>query len=47
MVAITRICRYEICRNSAMRKAAAPSVGGESSAPMPAAESIAPAVSAL
>ena len=35
MVAITRICRYEICRNSAIRKAAAPSVGGESSAPMP------------
>src|SRR5215217_5631195 len=46
MVAITRICRYEICKNSAMRKAAAPSVGGDSSAPMPAADSIAPAVSA-
>src|SRR5690242_4827533 len=30
-----------------MRNAAAPSVGGDSSAPMPAAERIAPAVSAL
>ena len=46
MVAITRTWRYEICRNSAMRNAAAPSVGGDSSAPMPAADSIAPAVSA-
>src|SRR5215204_3143082 len=46
MVAITRTWRYEICRNSAMRNAAAPSVGGDSKAPMPAADSIAPAVSA-
>ena len=41
-VAITRTWRYEIFRNSAMRNAAAPSVGGESNAPMPAAERIAP-----
>src|SRR5215210_2107552 len=34
-------------RNSAIRKAAAPKVGGDSSAPMPAAERIAPAVSGL
>jgi hypothetical protein len=38
--------RYEISRNSAIRKAAAPSVGGDSSAPMPAADSTAPLVSA-
>src|SRR5215213_7067757 len=47
MVAITRTCRYEMRRNSAMRNAAAPSVGGDSSAPMPAADRIAPPVSAL
>src|SRR5688500_12057415 len=39
--------RYEIWRNSAIRKAAAPSVGGERMAPMPPAESTAPADSLL
>ena len=43
---MTSTCRYEMRRYSAMRNAAAPSVGGESSAPMPEAASIAPAVSA-
>src|SRR6187455_42169 len=37
--------RYEMRRYSAMRNAAAPSVGGESKAPMPDAASMAPAVS--
>ena len=41
-----RTCKYEIRRYSAMRNAAAPSVGGESSAPIPEAASMAPAVSA-
>src|SRR4051812_34249425 len=44
---MTSTRRYEMRRNSAMRNAAAPSVGGESSAPMPAAERIAPPVSGL
>ena len=42
---MTSTCRYEICRNSAMRNAAAPSVGGDRIAPMPAAERIAPPTS--
>src|SRR6478736_26574 len=42
MVAITSTWRYEIFKNSAMRKAAAPSVGGERIAPMPAADKMAP-----
>ncbi len=37
--------KYEMPRYSAMRNAAAPSVGGERIAPMPDAASIAPAVS--
>src|SRR3989304_10640713 len=44
---MTGTWRYERRRNSAMRKAAAPSVGGESSAPIPAALRMAPPVSAL
>ena len=47
IVAITSTCRYEMRRYSAIRNAAAPRVGGDSSAPMPAAERIAPPVSAL
>src|SRR4029078_11323165 len=47
IVVITSTCRYEMRRYSAMRNAAAPSVGGESNAPIPEAASIAPAVSAL
>src|SRR4029077_8022010 len=43
---ITSTLRYEMCRNSAMMNAAAPSVGGLMMAPMPAAEGQAPAVSA-
>ena len=42
---MTSTCRYEMRRNSAIRNAAAPSVGGDSSAPIPAADSIAPATS--
>src|SRR5688572_23400828 len=44
--AISSTCRYEISRYSAMRNAAAPSVGGEIRAPRPAADNIPPAVSA-
>src|SRR5918995_1901719 len=47
MVAITSTRKYEIRRNSAIRNAAAPSVGGESKAPIPAAERMAPPVSGL
>ena len=43
---MTRTCRYEMRRYSAIRNAAAPRVGGDSSAPMPEAASMAPAVSA-
>ncbi len=42
---MSRTSRYEMRRYSAMRNAAAPSVGGDSSAPMPEAASMAPAVS--
>src|SRR5262249_53021589 len=43
MVAISNTSRYEIFRNSAMRKAAAPSTGGEMIAPRPPAASRPPA----
>src|SRR6266576_3963180 len=43
IVAISSTSRYEIFRNSAMRKAAAPSTGGEMIAPRPPAASSPPA----
>src|SRR6185295_17000930 len=44
-MAMTSTWRYEICRNSAIRNAAAPSVGGDRIAPMPPADRIAPPTS--
>src|SRR6266850_3568273 len=45
MVAIQMTAMYEILRNSAIRKAAAPSTGGEMIAPKPPAASSPPAAS--
>jgi hypothetical protein len=47
MTAISSTSRYEILRNSAMMKAAAPSTGGEMIAPRPPAASRPPASSLL
>ena len=40
---MTMTSKYEILRNSAIRKAAAPSTGGEMMAPRPPADSSPPA----
>src|SRR5687767_10240496 len=47
MLAIRSTCKYETRKYSAMRNAAAPSVGGDRMAPMPDAASMAPAVFAV
>src|SRR5215217_2100035 len=47
MVAIQITSRYEILRNSAIRKAAAPSTGGDRMAPRPPAARSPPAASFL
>ena len=46
-IAIAITCRYVICRNSAIRKAAAPIVGGAMMAPIPLAERMPPPISGV